>query len=261
MSPRPPSAAGALHSPMCGAWGCTAAWDTLCCGSATCSPYRTGVAAGARDMLPPQDLLTCSEPLFLPFAFGPHPLGLLLRPPSCPFFCSRLLVPPEPHLHLMISAPRTLSPPGGSGAGGRACSSMCAGGWGACSLRDPSLPCRRAGLCHAALARQDTPANWGTPRPPVLSAWRPWGGDSLGFPASPHCSTRVPLGKGHCWVTEAQDSHPTQPAPGDLRVARFTCRGPLRLPGPGAALAACPPCRAPSGTAGAGTQPGSEGGL
>lgn len=174
---------------MCGAWGCTAAWDTLWHGSATCSPHRTGVAAAARDMLPPQDLLTCSEPPFLPFAFGPHPLGLLLRPPSCPFFCSRLLVPPEPHLHLMISAPRTLSPPAGSGAGGDEPAAACA--WvGGGLVASGTPPCLAEELACATLP-------WHTKTP-----WQ------TGALPGPQSCLRGGPGEGTHWVSR---HHPTVP--------------------------------------------------
>lgn len=61
-----------------GTWGCVAAWDTHGQGSATCSLHCKGVAAGARDMLSPQDVLMCSDPC-------PSPLPSVPIPQACSF--------------------------------------------------------------------------------------------------------------------------------------------------------------------------------
>lgn len=239
VSPCPAQPWGLCTAQGVGTWGCAAAWDTRWQGSATHGPHRTGVAAGARDMLPPQHQLTRSEPPSLPTAFGLHPR----RPASfdlhpAPFFVRKLLLPPEPHLHLMIFALRSPSPLRGNGVGGCSHSTMCMGR--ACSIWDP-LHLAEELACAALPWHTRTPQQTGAPTQlPILSACQPWGGDSLGIPASCHCPTRVSLGKG---TPLCHSSPGLSPNP-----AGFTRQGPLRLPGPGAALAACPPCRAPLGT-------------
>lgn len=175
-SPIPPRH-GALCSPQCGELEVhSSLGHTLASVCHSQSPlYRGGSRVQGRAASPcPADVLRAPVPpchLWFPYlqacSFDLH-LAL--------FFCLRLLVPPEPHLHLMISALRLLSPSGGSGIGRYAHSSMCTG--------------RACSLGAAPPQHTRTPQQTGAPLEPlVLSAWWSWGGDSLDIPASPCCST------------------------------------------------------------------------
>lgn len=79
-------AMGALCSPGCGDLGVCGSlghsWARLC---HLQSPLQRGGSRGQEHAVSPghADVL---RPLSLPSAFSPHPTGLLLRPPSCPFF-------------------------------------------------------------------------------------------------------------------------------------------------------------------------------
>lgn len=75
VSPCPTQPWGLCVAQGVGTWGCVAAWDTHGQGSATCSLHCKGVAAAARDMLSPQDVLMCSDPC-------PSPLPI---PQACSF--------------------------------------------------------------------------------------------------------------------------------------------------------------------------------
>lgn len=159
-------------------------------------PRHPWVAAGTRDVLPPQGPLTCSEPPSVPTAFGPHPC----RPsPSTSIF---------PFVfEAACSTTRTSSPPSDSctthaerGGAARLCcrwGGRGSGGWrgrGTCSQQhvprgDGLWP--RGPLCLAEVWACATwsqhagtrQANWAVPLCPVPQSWL-------------HGST----GEGACWV-------------------------------------------------------------
>lgn len=230
---------GALRSPGCGDVGVRGRLGhplaRLC--HPWSPPHRGGSRGQGHAASPaPADMLRAPLPAHR--LWSPSSQACFLRPPSRPFFCSKAASSTRTSSPPYDFALRSLSPPGGNGVGGCSHSTTCMGR--ACSIWDPL---RLAEELACATLPRHTRTPWQTGAPtqlPVLSACRPWGGDSLGIPASCHCPTRVSLGKGtplcHC-------SPGLSPNP-----AGFTRQGPLRLPGPGAALAACPPCRAPLGT-------------
>lgn len=240
VSPPPAQLWGLRAAQGVGTWGCVAAWDTRWRGSATCSAHRTGVAAGARDMLPRQDLLTCSEPPSLPAAFGHHPCRPAPSTSIPPLFLFEAACSTRTSSAPYDFCTAIAEPPGGSRVGGCTHSSMCMGR--AHSLGD---------TLHLAeeLACATLPQHARTHR-------------QTGAPPGPQSCLHGSPGEGTRWVSQHHPAVPHRfPGQGDTAVSQQprTLTQPSQLPvvlgwpdalagAPRGTLAACPPCRAPLGT-------------